>query len=311
MKPSITQAGLLVQAIVLLAAMAACSSDKGSGSVAVSGAQPTIQLADGGPTVETVNGEAVPERLLNAYARSRNLDLGKPDARDRALKELANYIVAAQAARDEKFLNDPDFAALAEVSRLQAIAAATVAEYQKQAQVDDAALRAEYDRQIARNPQPIYDFSQIVFRNQADATKAAGEIAAGKTFEKVADAHKKDALQTNKLMRMPTATLSQPLAKALAAMKPGETGKAPVQTPLGWAVVCLDGMTARPQPTFEDTKEGLRRSAMKRAGEVRMVKVRTDAKITRAEGQPPLSQPAAPTPTPVKPAADDAAKPKN
>jgi len=305
MKPSFTQAGLLVPTIVLLAAMAACSSATGSA------VQPTIQLTDGGPTVETVNGEAVPEKLLDAFARSRNIDLGKPDARDRALKELANYVVAAQAARDEKFVNDPDFAALAEVSRLQAISAATVAEFQKQAQVDDAALRAEYDRQIARNPQPIYDFSQIVFRNQADATKAAAEIAAGKTFEKVADAHKKDALQTNKLMRMPTAQLSQPLAKALAAMKPGETTKAPVQTPLGWTVARLDGTTARPQPTFEDMKEGLRRSAMKRAGEARMMKTRADAKITRAEGQPALAQPAAPTPTPVKPAADDAAKPKN
>jgi peptidyl-prolyl cis-trans isomerase C len=311
MKPSFTQAGLLVQAIVLLAAMAACSSDKGGGGAVGSGAQPTIQLADGGPTVETVNGEAVPERLLNAYARSRNLDLDKPDTRDRALKELANYVVAAQAARDEKFLNDPDFAALAEVSRLQAVSAATVAEFQKQAQVDDAALRAEYDKQIARNPQPIYDFSQIVFRNQADATKAAAEIAAGKTFEKVADAHKKDALQTNKLVRMPTTQLSQPLAKALAAMKPGETSKAPVQTPLGWTVVRLDATSARPQPTFEDMKEGLRRTVVKRAGEARMVKARADARITRAEGQPPLSQPAAPTPIPVKPAAEDAAKPKN
>jgi peptidyl-prolyl cis-trans isomerase C len=310
MKHRFTQIGLMVPTIVLLAAVAACSSDKGTTSGQATG-QATIQLADSGPTVETVNGEAVPQRLLEALGRARNLDIAKPEVRDRALKELANYVVAAQAARDEKLMSDPDFAAQVEVLRLQAISTATVTEFQKRAQVDDAALHDEYEKQIARNSQPIYNFSQIVFRNQADAIKAAAEIVAGKTFEKVADTRKTEVLQTRTLTNVRAAQLPEGLAKALEAMKPGETSKVPVQTPLGWLVVRLDATTARPQPTFDDLKENLRRAALKRAGEERMMKLRADAKITRTEPAPSSSQTGTPATPAAKPEADDAAKPKN
>lgn len=305
MKPRFTQAGLMVPTIVLLAATAACSSDEGGSS-----GQSTIQLADSGPTVETVNGEAVPQRLLEAFGRARNVDIAKPEVRDRALKELANYVVAAQAARDEKLMNDPDFAAQAEVLRLQAISTATVAEFQKRAQVDDATLRAEYEKQVARSSQPIYNYSQIVFRNQADAAKAAAEIATGKTFEKVADTRKNEALQARTLTNVRAAQVPEPLAKALEAMKPGEISKVPVQTALGWLVVRLDATTSHPPPAFEDVKENLRRAALKRAGEDRMMKLRADAKVTRAEPAPPSSQTSTSAPA-AKPPADDAAKPKN
>jgi len=306
MKHRFAQAGVMVPTIMLLATMAACSSDKGGGS-----GQSTIQLANPGPTVETVNGEAVPERLVAAFGRARNLDLSKPGVRDRALTELANYVVAAQAARDENLMSDPDFVAQVEVLRLQAISTATVAEFQKRAQVDDATLRADYEKQVARTSQPVYNFSQIVFRSQADAAKAASEIAAGKTFEKVADAHKNEVLQTRSLTNVRTAQLPEAVAKTLDAMKPGEISKVPVQTPLGWLVVRLDATTAHPQPAFEDVKENLRRFALKRAGEDRMMKLRTEAKITRAEPTPATSQADAPASTAVKPEANDAAKPKN
>jgi peptidyl-prolyl cis-trans isomerase C len=310
MKQSYKQAGLIALPIVLLAAIAACSHD--TGVTSVSGGNSTIQLADAGPTVETVNGEAVPQRLLDALARTRNLDISKPEMRDRALKELANYVVAAQAARDEKFLKDPDFAAQAEVLRLQALSAATVAEFQKRAKVDDAVLHAEYDKMAARTGGSEYDFSQIVFRSQLEAAKAAGEIAAGKTFDKVSEAHKKDALQTRSLTRVRAGLLPESLAKALAAMKPGETDKVPLQTPLGWLVVRLDAVTPHAPPAFDDVKEGLSRSALKRSGEERIMKLRADAKVSLAEPAPsPPYAAAKPDAAAGKPAPVDAAKPKN
>ena len=135
MNPGFRNGRTLALSLLLPAAMAACSGQKGA-----SAGNATIQLADPGPAVETVNGEPVPLRLLDAFARSRNWDLTRPELHDRALKELTNYVVMAQAARDNKLTNDPEFAALAEVSRLQGLSAAANAEFQKQGQVDDATL---------------------------------------------------------------------------------------------------------------------------------------------------------------------------
>jgi hypothetical protein len=245
----------------------------------------TIQLADPGPAAEIVNGDAVPERLLAALATSRNWDLTRPGMRERALRELAGYVVAAQAARKED-LSALDLPAMAELARLQAVSTATVMAFEKGGSVDDAALRAEYDKQIGRTGGNDYDVTQMIFRDEADAKKAAAEIASGKALDKVADSQPKGAVQVRSIKRARPLQLTQPVANALASMKPGETMKTPVQSPLGWQVVRLDAVTPRAVPAFEQVKDSLRRTMSKRAGEQRLMTLRADAKITLPDGSP-------------------------
>ena len=300
MKQSSRQGGTLA-AMLLAASLTACSSGAGD-------THSTIRLANPGPAVETVNGEEVPQRLLEAFARARSWDLSRPELRERALKELTNHVLAAQAARDNKYMDDPDFAAQVEVSRLQGVAQATIAQFQKDSPLDDAALRAEYDKQVGKTSGTDYDFTQIVFSDEAAAKKAAAEIAGGKAFDKVLEAHKKDALQTRTFQHVRAAQMPESLAKALEGMKAGEVSKTPVQTPLGWHVVHLEAIVPHTPPPFEQVKEGMRRTMLKRTAEERVTKLRADAKIVPAS--PPPATAAAPA-TPAKPAADDAKKPQN
>ena len=306
---------------VLIAMSLAALGGCGHGGAGGSG---TIELKDGGATVATVNGEAVPERLLDAVGRAHNWDLSKPELRERALREIANYVIAAQAARQEKFTGDADFAATAELNRLQGISAATVAEFQKRAQIDDSVLHAEYDKQVAKSGSSEYDFGHIVFANEADAIKAAGEIVGGKSFDAVLEAHKKDARQARTFTHVRAAQLPPPIAQALAAMKPGETSKVPVQSPFGWHVIHLTAVQPYTPPAFDQVKENLRRTLVKRAGEDRLRALREQAKImvVTPNGQTELSAvpkpPAAPIPapgqlkpaTPGQPAAQDKPAPK-
>ena len=255
-------------------------------------------------------------------SRGHNWDLSKPELRERALKELTNYVLAAQVAHDEKFTSDADFAATAELSRLQGLSAATVVEFQKRAQIDDSVVRAEYDKQIAKAGSAEYDFAHIVFANEPEAIKAAGEVIAGKPFDTVLEAHKKDARQARTFSHIRGAQLPEPLAKALESMKPGETSKVPVQTKFGWHVVHLTATTPYTPPPFEQVKDNLRRTLLKRAGEERLAKLREEAKITlaapapqaAAATTPPAAAKPAPAPAPSaadKPPAADETKPKN
>lgn len=292
-------------ALLLPVAVGACS---GGGSAGGAGnANATIRLADPGPAAETVNGEDVPERLLAAYARTRNLDLSRPDLRQRALKDLANIIVAAQAARDAKLYDDPEFAATAEMMRLQSLATATNAQFQRTGTVDDAALRTEYDKITQTNAGTDYAFTQLVFRDEATAKKVAAEIAKGKPFDKALEEHKTDALQARRFQNVRTRQMPEALAKALETMKPGDVSKVPVQTPLGFHVVHLEAATAHPIEPFDVAKERLRATLQKRAAEDRLVKLRSDAKIVVA---PAPGGTTTATSTPEKKAAGgDAKKP--
>jgi len=308
MKGEFARHGRTYLAFVLIAALAGCGSGPGDDQV--------IRLADPGPAVETVNGQPVPQKLLDAVARSRNWDLSKPELRERALKELTNYVLAAQIAREQKFTSDPDFAATAELNRLQGLSAATAAEFQKRAQVDDSVLRAEYDKQTAKAGSAEYDFAHIVFATQPEAIKAAGEVVAGKSFDAVLEAHKKDARQARTFTHIRSAQLPEPIAKTLESMKPGETSKIPAETKFGWHVVHLTAVKPYTPPSFDQVKDNLRRSLVKRVGDEQFAKLREGAKITLAEPAPAAAPFAAAKPAPAVAAGDkvpaaDATKPKD
>jgi peptidyl-prolyl cis-trans isomerase C len=249
-----------------------------------------IQLANPGHAAATVNGEEVPDRLVDAIMKQRGWDTTKPELRERALREVTNIVLTAQAAQKEKLFADPDFAAQVEIGRLQAISIATASALRDRAPVDEAALKAEYEKRVGANGKPDYDFTQIVFRTQGEAVKTIAE-AKSKPFDKLVEAHQKDALQARSIKHARGAQLPEPMIRTLDALKPGEYAKEPVQSPLGFAVIRLDAVTPYTPPPFEQVKDNLRKQAQKRAGEDQLAKLRADAKIVPAPGLPGVPAP--------------------
>jgi peptidyl-prolyl cis-trans isomerase C len=300
MKRHFPSSGAVLPAFALLV-LAGCGQQGASVPAAGGSGTGTIQLANPGHASETVNGEEVPDRLVDALMRQRSWDTTRPELRDRALREITNIVVTAQAAHKENLFADPDFAAQIEVGRLQAISSATAATLRDRATVDEAALKAEYEKRVGTNAKPDYDLTQMVFRSQGEAAKAIAE-AKSKGFDKTFEAHQKDAVQARSLKHVRGMQLPEPMTKAIEALKPGEYTKEPVQSPLGWLVIRLDGVTPYTPPPFEQVKENLVRQSQKKAGEEQLAKLRADAKIVPAAGTPgvPVQAPK-PAPEPAKP----------
>lgn len=296
----------LTLASLVLAVLAGCSPGQGGNDATPS--------ADSGPAVEVVNGEPVPQRLLDAFAIARGIDLSNPQQREKALKQLTDYVLLAQLAKNEGYTKDPEFAAAVEFGRLQALSTATSRRLQKTTEVDDAAVRAEYDQQAAKGGGTAYDFGQIVFADKAAAEKAATAIGA-KPFDQAMETYRKDARMARNFSKVRSTQLPPALAEALGALKPGETTKTPVQLPQGWAVLHLTASNPIPQPPFEQAKEGIKRTLARRAVEERFAKLRESAKITLTDPPPPASAaairpstpsaPLRPAPTAAQPAVKD------
>lgn len=275
------------------AVLAACSQDgKGPDT------RP-MQLDGNQPLAETVNGTPVPQMLLEAVAHARNLDLNKPEHREQALKLVTDYVLLAQAAKQNDFYSKPEFNAEVEATRLQGIANATMQELQRQTPVTDALVRAEYDSQVTRAGKNDYDFTQLLFANETDALKAQGDLLAGKPFGQVYDQYRTTAKQAKAFTRVHGDQLPEPLAKALADMKDGETTKTPIKTQFGWHVIKLDIVNPFSPPPFEQVKDGIRRNLSLKMGQERLEKLKEQAKIDYPPGVTP------PTPK-TKPAATDA-----
>ncbi len=267
---------------MLALALAACSGGKAPDG-----------LPAGLPVAETVNGQPVPQVLLEALAKGRELDLSVPEQRERALKELTDYVLLAQEAGKQGFAKDTAFAAEVEISRLQGIANASIVRIRNEATIDDSVLKGEYDRQTARAGTSRYDFTQLLFDKEETALAVADEAMA-KPFAEVFDAWRGKALQAGAYPGVHLNQIPEPLAKVLATLKAGETSKVPVQTPYGWHVVHVTATTPFTPPKFEDVKDGIRATLVAQLSDRRLEKLRSDAKIEVAT--PTTTEPAPPAP---------------
>jgi hypothetical protein len=261
-----------------------------------------VQMSAGGQIAETVNGTAVPQALLEAIARDRNLHLDKPDQREQALKLTTDLVLMAQAAQRDKFFADVQFQAEVEAARLKGVADAGIGVFEKQTPVGDDVLKAQYNTEVGQAGKFEYDFSQLLFANEDDALKAEGEILAGTPFPQVFDTWRGKARQAKAFSRVRADQLPPVLAQTLAGMKNGETTKVPVKTEFGWHVIHLDIANPFTPPPFEQVKEGIRRSMLMKIGQQRLEKLREQAKVEYPAGAVvPAAKPAASTP----PAADE------
>jgi len=258
-----------------------------------------LQNAVGGPTAETVNGQPVPQALLESVARARDLDLTKPEQRSQALNLLTDYVLLAQAARENNYYADQRFRADAEAARLQGIANVTLERLQQLSPVTDAQVRAEYDAQVARAGKFVYDFSQLLFDNEADALAANGEIAA-KSFAAVYEAWRARAKQANVFTRVRKDQIPEELARALDTLHNDESSRVPIKTAFGWHVVHRDNASPFvPQP-FEQVKDGVRQGLLLASGRERLQKLKDGARIDYPPGVAPPKTDAKPSSAPIR-----------
>jgi len=257
------------------------------GACSPGGDSRVIQMPDGGPVAEVVNGTPVPQTLLEAIARSRNLHLDKPEQREQALKFTTDLVLMAQAAHRERFDTDPQVRADAEAARLKALAEGVVAAYEQRTPITDEMLKAQYDSDIRQTGKLDYDFSQLLFAEQADAMKAEDELLGGKPFAQVFDAWRGKARQAKAFSRVHAGQLPPELVKALDELKDGESTKLPVKTEFGWHVVRRDGAAPFTPPPFDEVKEKIRRTMLLQAGQQRLEKLREQAKVEYPQSATP------------------------
>ena len=273
----------VLAALVVTVMMAGCGS--GSGGSA---------LPNDLAVVETVNGQKVPQVLLDIIARERKLDLSVPEQRAQALTELTDYILLDQEAKSENYAKDSMFAAEVEINRLQGNANATLGKFRSTAHVDDSVLQTEYQQQIAKAGRSEYDFSQLLFKTEDDALKAAGE-AINEPFNEVYDRWSKKALQARAFQRVRPSQLPDALGKALQALKSGETSKVPVLSEYGWHVLHVGAISPFVPPTFDQLKDTIRETVLGQLSDQRLAKLRDEAKVateTPDSAKPAKSAPA-------------------
>jgi peptidyl-prolyl cis-trans isomerase C len=287
------------------AALAACSQ-QGSKDKAASTS----------PPVATVNGENIDKDLYEFYARGV---ANKPaseltaEQREQVLDNLVRAKVIAEQAEKDGTAKETNTAALVELSRLNVLQQAVSEKYLKDRKASDQEMRAEYETQVAALPRLEYHARHILVATEQFAGKLVQELEKGAKFEDVARRESMDSKDNGGDLGWFTPDrMVKPFADAVAALKPGEFTRAPVQTQFGWHVIKLEDTRDVTPPPFENVKQRVEQMVQAKKFKSYVDELMKTAKVEKKLEGTAAAPAAAATPAanaPAAPAATEEKKP--
>ncbi|HEU5135337.1 MAG TPA: peptidylprolyl isomerase [Steroidobacteraceae bacterium] len=286
----------------VLLALAACSKPAPTEQAAAAPAAPAS------PTVVTVNGKAISQKLFEEYAQAlarRPLSELTPQDRDQIKENLVRVTLIAQEAEKSGLLNDPDVATRLELARLELLQQATAQKYMKEHTPTEAEMRAEFEAQISSAPLVEFEARHILVSSEDVAMKIIAQLKAGNDFATMAkrmSADKGSAAKGGDLGWFGPRDMDPAFTNAVAMLKKGEFTKTPVQTAAGWHVVQLQNTRDRAPPAYDDVKDRLAKIVVAKQFKTHSDEMLKTAKIEPALTTMPAAAPAAaPAPTQAPP----------
>jgi peptidyl-prolyl cis-trans isomerase C len=168
------------------------------------------------------------------------------------------------------------------------------------AQVTDAAVQAEYNKDYANKPgAEQVQARQILVTTQAAAQDIIAQLDKGADFATLAQKDSIDpgAKNGGELGWFAQSEMVPAFANAAFALKPGEYTKTPVQTQFGWHVILCEGKRTAPTPKLADVQGQIKQQMGDAAVQTTLDKVRGEVKIQlfNPDGTP-IAAPAPATP---------------
>ncbi|MBA3690579.1 MAG: peptidylprolyl isomerase [Actinobacteria bacterium] len=224
-------------------------------------------------------GSLIQEHLVDAYAAQHDLTVTQAD-KDAILTQLERSVGGPQAVDDQlktAGIGRADLDELAgRILLFQKVQQAVGAE-----QADDAALRAQYEKNILSFT--TVDTEHILLKTQAQANDAYDRVTApGATEQDFLDLAKEISVDpsakdnSGAIGPSTSPPLDPAYAAAAAALKPGEISR-PVQSQFGWHVIRLVSKTVQ---SFADAKGTLAQQQGTQAFDTWLIDAVTAAQVS-------------------------------
>jgi len=233
--------------------------------------------------VVTVNGQNITENDLRRYARQRGVS---PDAlvgaqRLALIDELVNRELIYQHAVSLGMDKTPAMQNEIKDMTKNIVAGSLLNRSSDRFQVDEAAMRQEYEKRKAELGGTEYHARHILVESEHEAQAIIDQLNQGADFAKLAKEFSSDpsAAQGGDIGWFRAEEVMEPFGEAVAKLKPGEYTKKPVKTDFGWHVIMLEGKRAVEPPPFDSIKEQIRVGLQNRLMQNYIGDLRKKAKI--------------------------------
>jgi peptidyl-prolyl cis-trans isomerase C len=259
-----------------------------------------LRAQDSDPVVARANGVDIHQSDLAVAADevgSNMPPMADDKKRDYLITYLADIIVLAQAAQQQKLSDDPDVKRQLAFAHDKVLMEALLQKTGRAAQTDDA-MHKVYDQAVKQMPnEEEVHARHILVPTEQEAKDIEAQLKKGADFATLAKQKSKDpgAANGGDLGWFTKSQMVPAFADAAFKLDKGQISD-PVHTQFGWHVIEVMDKRIKPTPTYDEVKDQLKTYVARKAEAQLVDDLRKSAKIER------LDQPAAPKPS-LNPAA--------
>ena len=235
-----------------------------------------------------VNSVALSNGLLDQVLRNNAAQGVKdsPELRNMVRGELIGRAAISQEA--VKLGLDTQDSSLAQIELLKQnfLAELLIADHLTKNPVSDAAVRADYDRQVvALKDAKEYKIRDIVLADEAAAKAALASVRKGDAFDKVA---KEKSIDPSKaaggdLGWFLTEQINPLIANVVVNLSKGAVSAAPIQVQNVWHIIKVDDIRNFVAPKFDDAKGQIRQALQMRQRSEYVNQIISAAKVQLAD----------------------------
>jgi len=256
------------------------------------GAWPALSLAQADTEKSiliTVNGKGISQFHLDQAVRSNPNpeQANTAEGRRALLEDLIIRELVSQDAVKKKLDKTAQAQFQLQQARQSVLIDLAVADHFQKNPIDEAAMRAEYRRQIdalkALGPMQQYQIRLLVLPTEAQARDAIRDINKGQSMEQLVRQSSTDPSRANGGLLdwlLPNQMLPM-VSNVVENLSKGKLSAAPIQAPNGWNVVRVEDVRTFTPPKFEDATAQLRASLIQQRRAAYLNQLRESAKLQR------------------------------
>jgi peptidyl-prolyl cis-trans isomerase C len=270
------RSGVLLASAASLLALAACNPAKD--------AKPA-NAAVSGPTVATVNGRAISQRMVDAVVK-QGAASGRPDTpetRRSIIDQLALQFVVAEEAVKKGLDKAPEVMEQLEAIKQSVLVNAYLQDFVKNNAVNDEALKAEYERIKATISGTEYKARHILVAKEAEARDIIARLKKDPgAFAKLAAEKSKDTGSAPKggdLGWFDLKRMVPEFGAAVSKMEKGKISDEPVKSQFGYHVILLEDSKPIESPPLDEVKPQLTQQLQQQALKKHVDALKAAAKI--------------------------------
>jgi peptidyl-prolyl cis-trans isomerase C len=245
--------------------------------------------------VATVNGKPLKKAYLDQIAKQGEASGQKMDdnARRNAIQALIDRELLVQEAEKAGINKSPDFITRAEMARDEMLANIYLRTQLEKTPVDDAALKAEYEKFKQQIGNKEYKVRQIAVASEDEAKALISQLSKGADFSAMAKEKSTDqATKANggDIGWVIPAQMRRPFGGIVSSLPKGLYNTIPVRTESGWVVLKVDDIRDHEAPALEKMKEPLTRSLRQQQTQKIISDLRAKAKVVDGNAPAPADK---------------------